>query len=93
MCGVYTVLLRTDDRVECEIVLPAAPAEAPSPSSSSSSNEGHGSLAPGMQGRMIMGIVADGDDLVVYGETVMWKKVEDEKLLLPLERKLARGNA
>jgi hypothetical protein len=46
-----------------------------------------------MQGRMIMGIVADGDDLVVYGETVMWKKVEDEKLLLPLERKLARGNA
>lgn len=38
-----------------------------------------------------MGIVADRDDLVVYGETVMWKKVEDKKLVLPLERKLARG--
>jgi hypothetical protein len=90
VCGLYTVLLRTEDRVEFELTAPQ-----PQPASSSSSSSKKDGQAPPwpMQGRLIVGIVSDGhDDLVVYSETVMWKRVEDEnRVTLPLERKGAKA--
>jgi hypothetical protein len=40
-----------------------------------------------VEGRLVIGIKPDGEDMVFYGETVMWKGKND-KTVMPLERAL-----
>lgn len=75
VCGVYVVKLRTRNKVVFEIRPFTTPASA-----SAAADEKTG-------GRLVISIQEEGrDEYVFSNETVMWKAVDDESVVLPLER-------